>query len=109
MSDTADDIKKYLAGEFGMDDAEIDEMLSMFSESLTRLLDDIEDCIASGDAGRLKDAGHTLKGVAANIGAEQIASLGKDIEEIGKTGQPEQAAGQLAELKIALDTLTQSN
>ena len=109
MSDTESKIRKYLAEEFGMNDTEIDEMLEIFLESLERLTVEIKESISSWNAGQLKTAGHSLKGVAANIGAEHIAALGKSIEDTGVEGTPEQAASLLAELNKALDNLKQQS
>ena len=109
MSDTEKEIRRYLADEFGMEEAEIEEMFEMFLETLERLTAEIEESISAGDAGQLKSTGHSLKGVAANIGAADIAAIGKSIEDAGTAGEPAKAAEQLEKLKTALTSLKQDS
>ncbi|MHC6591682.1 response regulator [Arthrobacter sp. C152] len=59
----------------------------------------------AGDRHALTYAAHALKGSAANIGAVTVASLCADLEELGRSGDPGNAAGLIGLLEAELGRL----
>ena len=66
-----------------------------------RILNQIKAAIARGDLDGTRRGAHSLNGMAANIGAERLAALARDIE----VGSPtiEAASGRLAHLEQVLE------
>ena len=73
-------IKNYLRNEFEMDDDDVNEMLGVFFESMSELLDTANEQLASSDAGGLAETGHAIKGAAANLNATEISGIGLEME-----------------------------
>lgn len=84
--DSVSEIEKHLKVEFELDDADIAEMLDDYLSNLKRLLGEIETSLANGDDKTLKKAGHSVKGVAGNLGSSSISRQGKFIEDSAKPG-----------------------
>lgn len=69
------------------------ELIDLFLADAPGHLDAIEAALASGDAGSLEHAAHSLKSSCANIGAVTLSSLCLDLEVMGREqrvdGRPE--------------------
>ena len=63
------------------------------------LLDNIRAAIAAGDAVKLRQAAHTLKGALGTVGAEAEAELARQLESLGKDDNLAVAAPLLAKLE----------
>jgi signal transduction histidine kinase/DNA-binding response OmpR family regulator/HPt (histidine-containing phosphotransfer) domain-containing protein len=50
---------------------------------------------AAGDAEALRKAAHSLKSASANLGAERLAALCKEIEGLARSGEAQGAAGRV--------------
>ena len=59
----------------------------------------IEQAIAASDAETLRRAAHSLKSSSANVGAETLAGLFKQLEGMGKDGKLDQAGRAFAETR----------
>lgn len=79
-------IAKHLKTEFALDSADIDEMLSDYLSALGKLIAETKSSLANADAQALKKAGHSIKGVASNLGSNSISKQGKFIEDNAKPG-----------------------
>ena len=53
-----------------------------------------------GDIGRLKDAAHTLKGSAGNLGGRRLAALCSHLEQQARSGGTE----NLLDLVVSIET-----
>ena len=60
------------------------EIIGMFLEDAPQRIREIEQGLASGDIKLLERAAHTLKSASANVGAMQLSSVCKRIEEIAR-------------------------
>ncbi len=86
QDDSVAEIENHLKVEFELDDADIVEMIGDYFSNLERLLKEAEASIASGNAEGLRKAGHSIKGVAGNLGSPSISRQGKFIEDNAKPG-----------------------
>ncbi|WP_432507486.1 response regulator [Kineococcus arenarius] len=63
------------------------QLLTSFVERAPGAVADLEDALASGDARELETRAHSLKGSAANLGAEVLAQLCADLEARARAGE----------------------
>jgi two-component system, sensor histidine kinase and response regulator len=64
----------------------IDRPIRRFLKNLPRRISDISDAISNQAPGQLETTAHKLKGSAATVGAEQLASMCRQLEVMGKNG-----------------------
>ena len=64
------------------------------------LLQGLQEAVASGDAGGVQKAAHTLKSSSATLGAQALADLCKTMEALGRT----QAMGDTPQLLLRIET-----
>jgi Obg family GTPase CgtA-like protein len=76
---------KRLTDLFGDDDAAIDELLTVFEQSLGPLRERLKREVR-GHGDGLKSLAHELRGTAANIGALPLAELGGQLEKLAASG-----------------------
>ncbi|RXH54268.1 response regulator [Granulicella sibirica] len=69
----------------------IAELSDIFRNDYPRQLQAVSACIRAGDAEGLKRAAHTLKGALANLSAIHASSIAADLEQIGDSGNLDQA------------------
>ncbi|MBV7431684.1 MULTISPECIES: PAS domain S-box protein [unclassified Acidovorax] len=80
------------------------EMLRRFVQGQSRVLADMEQASAGGDTVLAERLAHTLRSVAANIGAEEVSSHAQALEHALRSGQE---AGAAAALLGAVDSALQ--
>ncbi|WCJ58884.1 PAS domain S-box protein [Fontisphaera persica] len=73
------------------------EMIDLFLQDLPRRLQLIGDAVHRQDAAALKNAAHSLKGSARNMGAARLAALCAELEKLGHEGQTGPVAASLWE------------
>jgi len=77
--------------------ARYEVLLRKFAERQGGAVDAIRNALTEGDAGSAERAAHSLKGVAATLGAPTLAAAAADAETAIRTGQdPEEALKVLA-------------
>jgi two-component system, sensor histidine kinase and response regulator len=89
--------------------------LPMFKSLLGRMVEQFADTVARTqaelDSGRRDDAArlvHTLRGVAGNVSAVQVAAAAAQVETALRDNRDAQVPGLLSELAVALDSLCNS-
>jgi HPt (histidine-containing phosphotransfer) domain-containing protein len=78
------------------------EIAVLFIEECPRAVEQIQEAVARGDAVKLENAAHALKGSVANFGARNAVEAAFQLEQMGRTNQMSDAAGMLVELESAL-------
>jgi HPt (histidine-containing phosphotransfer) domain-containing protein len=85
------------------------ELAGILAASAPALLDEARKALASGDAGELRRAAHTLKGSAAVFGAQASVDAALELETMARDGQLDGAPlaigrleGELQRLLVAL-------
>jgi len=81
------------------------EVVQLFSEACTEMLDDIDSAIENQDARRLRQSAHTLKGEASNFGATATVVAASQLEMMGRDEDFTQACAAYTELENALARL----
>ena len=79
----------------------VDQFLALVPEQLTT----IKSGVASGDATTVEYTAHTLKGAAANIGAEQVRDMALRLEQLGHAGDLGAAQASLSGLEAEVNRL----
>ena len=99
---TAVDRSRLLA-QLGGDDAAVTEVLARFDEEAPRMMAQIEDRAARGDAEGLARAAHRLRGALAWIAAEGGAEAASRVESVAHSGDRAGFGGSVAALRRELD------
>src|SRR5262249_38780862 len=67
------------------------QLVGVFRDDCARLLADVGEAIRAGDAGKLREAAHTLKGMVGFFGGTAATQAARQLEEIGQAGRLEDA------------------
>lgn len=77
----------------------VDELLSTFVQSASKLCDRIDECLAAGDYAAAAAAAHTLKGAAATVGAPPVYNCAAEVEAAVRLNDGAAAARCLSRLR----------
>ncbi len=75
------------------------EFIEFFQEDSPKLIITLQRAIDSNDPSAVQHAAHSLKGLAANFGAEDCVSTANELEHLGKNGDLTGAKESLAKLE----------
>ena len=81
------------------------EIAVLFVEQCPGALAEIQDAVTRGDAARLENAAHALKGSVANFGARDAVEAAFRLEQMGRTNQMREAEEMLRKLEVALSAV----
>jgi HPt (histidine-containing phosphotransfer) domain-containing protein len=76
------------------------EIRDIYFEDTALRLDDLDQCLASGDAAKFCRTAHTLKGSSANLGAVAVRDLAEKLELQSKTSLAPDLGGMVAQLRV---------
>jgi len=74
------------------------EVLGMFLDDMPPRVQELRTALDAGDASAARMAAHTIKGMAANTGAEAMSSLAGEMENAARAGNLEAVRGRMGEL-----------
>ena len=77
---------KDLAANLGLDEEDFNELIEIFTATSFSDVEKINSGLEENNAVNVSQAAHSIKGAAANLGFQEIASLSKDIEMNAKEG-----------------------
>jgi len=77
------------------------EIMRIFLESSRERVDHIEQAIVTGDSTILGQAAHALKSSAANVGAETLSGLYRELEKLGREKRIDEARMLIDEVRKA--------
>ena len=80
-------------------DALVHKVITAYVDDTPQHLRTLRDAIAGLDAGSLRKIAHSLKSSSANVGAETLAQMCKDMEALGRTDTTEGATGILNDME----------
>ncbi len=83
----------------------LSEILGLFHDDAPRLMGDMRDALAAGDAGRLARAAHALKGMLGNLSAAPAHRAAARLEERARGGDLAAAAAAFSSLEAELKRL----
>lgn len=81
------------------------DFINYYDEDSKVLLAEIEDAITNSRTGDLHRAAHSLKGLAANLGAQRVVNTSYNLELLGKNGSLGDAAKELEKLRREMQEL----
>jgi CheY-like chemotaxis protein len=76
------------------------EMIDLFLDEALPLMTDLAQAIQTADAGRLRQAAHSLKGSSNTLGAKTLATYYSDLEKMGRTNSLTNALAVLAKAQV---------
>ena len=77
----------------------LSDLVDMFIHEVPGQLATLEAALTKRDAGAARLTAHTLKGTGANFGASRMQALASAIEEKGRSGSLDGAAGTFVDLR----------
>lgn len=75
-------------------------LIRLYFENSPKLMQGIKEACATGDPAKLRSAAHTLKSSSASLGAEALAAICKDLEDMGRINNTERAASTMSVLEL---------
>jgi HPt (histidine-containing phosphotransfer) domain-containing protein len=88
---------------FNGDKTFVYEVIGTYLEDGARLISNLEQALAAGNAEDLRRAAHSLKSNSANLGAMTLADLSRELEAVGKTGMLTEATSKAASVKTEFE------
>jgi len=82
-----------------------DELVEVFIEEIQRLTSELQQGVRNNDAGMVRMAAHSIKGMGGTIGLPEISVLGLEIEKRAKEDRPQDAGPMVDALADWLTTL----
>lgn len=89
-------------------DALLERVILAFTSETPRQLSAMRAAIAGADAQALRKVAHSLKSGSANVGADGLAQLCKEMEKLGRAGSTEGAAPLLQQMQQAFLAVRES-
>ena len=89
-------------------DALLERVIQAFVGETPRQLTAMREAIAGADAEALRKVAHSLKSGSANVGADGLAQLCKDMEKLGRAGSTKGAAPLLQQMQQAFLAVRES-
>ncbi|MNN70180.1 Hpt domain protein [compost metagenome] len=89
-------------------DALLERVILAFTSETPRQLSAMRAAIAGADAEALRKVAHSLKSGSANVGADGLAQLCKEMEKLGRAGGTDGAAALLQQMQQAFLTVRES-
>ncbi|TDY36878.1 response regulator [Janthinobacterium sp. 75] len=89
-------------------DALLERVILAFTSETPRQLSAMRVAIAGADADALRKVAHSLKSGSANVGADRLAQLCKEMEKLGRAGSTEGATILLLQMQQAFLAVSES-
>ena len=83
----------------GASSAFLDKVLNTYLQTSPALVERMRAALETGDATDRADAAHTLKSSSASLGAERLAELCRDLEQVSRDRGLEQAPALFSRLE----------
>ena len=77
----------------------VGRILRAYLASSAASVEQVEQAVAVGDADALRSAAHSLKSSSANVGAQTLSELFRQLELLGREGRPQEAEALLADMR----------
>jgi len=83
-------------------------VLATFLQDTPRQIAALHEAVAKCDPATIRKTAHSLKSSSANVGADALARLFKDLEQIARAGHTDGAANLIAQLEREFQSVRQS-
>ena len=78
--------RRHLAQEYGLGEGDLQELVATLVTNLGELRTSLIAAVVAGDWKTAGDNGHSIKGIAASVGLDDLRALGLAIEQAGRGG-----------------------
>ena len=92
----------------GQGESLLQRVLGAFLLDTPRQLSALQEAIAGSDTSAIRKTAHSLKSSSANVGADTLATLFKDMEQMARAERTDGAADLLAQLEREFQSVRQS-
>lgn len=99
MNRLEDATRDYLRTVLRFPEGEVDEIVEFGRLALARAMSRLMDAVAGGDARRMADEAHGIKGMLRNMGLSETAALAGKIGHLAQTGALAGLPGAVDELR----------
>jgi two-component system, sensor histidine kinase and response regulator len=89
----------------GGDEQLLREIAVLFIEDCPRAVAEIQEAVFRGDAAKLENAAHALKGSVSNFGARDAVEAAFCLEKMGRAKDMSEAEGMFRKLESALSAV----
>ncbi|HMM74796.1 MAG TPA: response regulator [Gammaproteobacteria bacterium] len=83
----------------------LQRVIGIYLDAAPKLIAEVRDAVEKRDALRLQRAAHSLKSSSANLGAQTLSELCKELENMGRLGKLEGAAHKLDVLEFEFEAV----
>jgi len=83
----------------------LEMLLKQFLDDLPAQIGELKAAVQYGEAEKLQERAHALKGSAANLSVTQIASIALSLEQMGRNGDFDQCRDGISRLEQELERL----
>jgi HPt (histidine-containing phosphotransfer) domain-containing protein len=97
--------RRHLAQEYGLEEEDLLELEATLVTNLSELRTSLTAASAAGDWKTAGDHGHSIKGIAASVGMDDLRDLGLAIEQAGRSGDGTAVQSQLPQTLAIIDEL----
>ena len=97
-----------LAKELGLEEEEFLELVRLFAEVSTDDLARLESSLRMGNSEQVREAAHSIKGAALNLGLNDISEIARIVEDKAREDSLEGVAEAVKEIRMKLDLLMAS-
>jgi HPt (histidine-containing phosphotransfer) domain-containing protein len=81
----------------------VGRIVDRFLEETPQRIAALHVAVAEGDAGKLEQAAHALKGITGTVGANEMRDLAHELEQLGRRGTTATAASMIEQLEASLE------
>ena len=81
----------------------LEKIIGLYLDNSNNIIVELEQSVEMKDAKKIRSASHSLKSSSANLGADNLADLCKEMEMLGKTNQMEEIEQKFDRLKQKYD------
>ncbi len=81
----------------------LEKIIRLYLDNSSKIMIEIQQSIEKRDSKKIRSEAHSLKSSSANLGADNLADLCKEMEILGKNNQLEEIDQKLNQLKQAYD------
>jgi len=94
--------REELLDRLGGDEELLSEVLGMFRDECSKMLESMREAVRSRDATRIERAAHGLRGALLSVAAQAAADLVNELEQAGRSGTIEGCPAMLERFESAL-------
>ncbi len=81
------------------------DVLKLFLDNMPQRIQELQTALDVGDAPAVRMAAHTVRGMAANTGAENLRALAEEMEDAAQSGNLDAVRGRMDEVKMVYEQL----